>query len=356
MTKPHNRRPGYWPYYELSTKTKEDFMDESLIDIVSRYPHPNRRLSPRGCHPTHSREKLDFACFKMTSSNSTYQYAVDELKKFRHVWDEPIPTRKEIVTHMQTIDPNWLDFILATTGFSCLEALTLSNATAPLGCDSSAFETTRYSYAPQQNMTLDNFITNAASQNRTRIYLKYHITAILGHQIILAAITTPSNVHDSTILPVMIKLIQKYGFEFYGRSFLADRGYDAEENYKIIFNIGMRAIIKQRKYFSQYGKPAKDPETYRQLAALLFDPSMYAIRALIEGIFGAEETKRHQLQCRFLLETNRLNFSKFRAIAWNLGVLHRFNCANFLGIPIPSYGVSKDVSQNDNSIFQQTLA
>ena len=59
---------------------------------------------------------------------------------------------------------------------------------------------------------------------------------------------------------------------------------------------------------------------------------------LIEGIFGAEETKRHQLHCRFIREDNRLRFAKIRAIAWNIKVLNRFECASNLRIPIPSYG------------------
>ena len=53
---------------------------------------------------------------------------------------------------------------------------------------------------------------------------------------------------------------------------------------------------------------------------------------------GSEETRRHQLHCRFVLEDNRRQFAKGRAIAWNIRVLNRFECANRLNIPIPSYG------------------
>ena len=45
---------------------------------------------------------------------------------------------------------------------------------------------------------------------------------------------------------------------------------------------------------------------------------------MIEGIFGAEEAKRHQLHCRFLKEDNRIRFGKIRSITWNLKVLNRF--------------------------------
>ena len=59
---------------------------------------------------------------------------------------------------------------------------------------------------------------------------------------------------------------------------------------------------------------------------------------MIEGVFGAEEAKRHQLHCRFIREDNRLRFAKIRAIAWNIKVLNRFECASKLWIPIPTYG------------------
>ena len=45
---------------------------------------------------------------------------------------------------------------------------------------------------------------------------------------------------------------------------------------------------------------------------------------MIEGVFGAEEAKRHQLHCRFIREDNRLRFAKIRAIAWNIKVINRF--------------------------------
>ena len=69
-------------------------------------------------------------------------------------------------------------------------------------------------------------------------------------------------------------------------------------------------------------------------AAGIFDEREYKKRSLIEGIFGAEATKLHQLHCRFLIESNQRRFSKIRTIAWNLKVLNRFRCANKLGIPI----------------------
>ena len=58
---------------------------------------------------------------------------------------------------------------------------------------------------------------------------------------------------------------------------------------------------------------------------------------MIEGIFGAEEAKNHQLHCRFLKEENRIRFGTMRAIGWNISVLNRSVCANKIGAKIPTY-------------------
>lgn len=52
----------------------------------------------------------------------------------------------------------------------------------------------------------------------------------------------------------------------------------------------------------------------RKKAAGMFDRAEYPLRSLIESIFGAEETRRHQLYCRFIRENNRRRFGKDRAI------------------------------------------
>jgi hypothetical protein len=61
---------------------------------------------------------------------------------------------------------------------------------------------------------------------------------------------------------------------------------------------------------------------------------------LIEGIFGAEEAKHHQLYCRFRLENNHKRFGLIKAIGWNLEVLNMLQCANKLGIKVTPYAIS----------------
>ena len=51
----------------------------------------------------------------------------------------------------------------------------------------------------------------------------------------------------------------------------------------------------------------------RAKGAELFDPAEYAKRGMIEGIFGAEEAKNHQLHCRFIKEGNMRGLARFAA-------------------------------------------
>ena len=57
----------------------------------------------------------------------------------------------------------------------------------------------------------------------------------------------------------------------------------------------------------------------RRKAARLFNRDEYPLRDLIEGIFGAEERRRHRLHCRFVRTDNRLRFAKGRAIHGTCG-------------------------------------
>src|SRR2546423_869426 len=58
-----------------------------------------------------------------------------------------------------------------------------------------------------------------------------------------------------------------------------------------------------------------------------------------EGIIGAEETEHHQLYCRFRLKNNQKRFGLIKALAWNLEVLNRLQCANKLGINVTQYAI-----------------
>ena len=155
-----------------------------------------------------------------------------------------------------------------------------------------------------------------------------------GHKLssLIRVTVTYHPLNDTTMLPVMLDTMRRQRLDLSGRFFDGDKGYDSDENCEMLFEMGFIPNIKQRKDAVNRGKPS------RSKAARLFDQNEYRKRGMIEGVFGAEEAKRHQLHCRFIREDSRLRFAKIRAIAWNIKILNRFECASKLRIPIPTYG------------------
>jgi hypothetical protein len=110
----------------------------------------------------------------------------------------------------------------------------------------------------------------------------------------------------------MLNRLKKYRLDLAGSIFNADKAYDGERNFESLFGICVLPNIKQRTN----AKKGKN----RKKAAKIFNASIYHYRGLIEGIFGAEENKHHQLYCRFRLKNNQKRFGLIKSIAWNLQV------------------------------------
>ena len=171
-------------------------MKSTLIEVIRDNPCPRSKDSNRGRPPIHSKGKLDFACLLMIARQKTYRGMKSNMRDMRTPWDsEPVPDHTTLVRHLQTIPKDWLDRILAETARRCIIAA--GRATGPLGADSNGVETTRYEAVTRPNKKERDFVETLQKQ-----YLKYHIVAILGLQIILTAFTTASNVNDTTMLPV----------------------------------------------------------------------------------------------------------------------------------------------------------
>ena len=130
----------------------------------------------------------------------------------------------------------------------------------------------------------------------------------------------------------MLNRLKKYGVDLAGSIFNADKAYDGERNFESLFGICVLPNIKQRTN----AKKGKN----RKKAAKIFDASIYHYRGLIEGIFGAEEAKHHQLYCRFRLKNNQKRFGLIKSIGWNIEVLNRLQCANKLGLKVTRYAIS----------------
>lgn len=147
------------------------------------------------------------------ASNDTYRQTESDLSEMDTPWKhEPVPDHTTLVRHMQTIPYDWLDTILAETAHRCLAEVGM--ATAPLAADSSGVETTRYEEVERPSKKAQDFVKTAQ-----KTYWKYHITAIVGLQMVLCAFGTPGNVQDTTMLPVMLEEIKRRGFRFKGRFF-----------------------------------------------------------------------------------------------------------------------------------------
>ena len=249
-------------------------MIRTLIRLVQERPCPRPKKGERGRPPVHIREKLDFLLLLMMADDDTYRGIVADLKSMRRSWDdEPVPVRTTLVRHAQTVPEEWLKHVLAETARLCLKEV--GDATGPLAADSSGMETTRYGMAGRPNKKKRDFV-----MTRQKIYWKYHIAAILGLYIILAAVGTPGSVNDSIKLPTMLRKIRRHGFDVSGRFFNADRGYDSDDNCKELFWMGMIPNIKQRKDAENRDKPNG------RKAAEMFDGVVYHLRGMMYGVFG----------------------------------------------------------------------
>ena len=325
----HTRRPDYWTYYHLGHSSETSFMIETVANLVREHPCPRQEKGNRGRPPVHSKDKLDFICILMVAWHKTSRDMESDLSVINIPWwnGEPVPDHTTISRHLQAIPYGWLTAMLARTARLCMAEA--GGATGPLGADSSGVETTRYETVVRPLKREKDFVEMAQKE-----YLKYHIVAVLGLQIILESEITPGNVNDVTMLPPMLGEMGRQGLSPGLPVFHADRGYDSNYNCQILFEMGITPNIKQRSGSVNRGKP------YRSRAAKIFDEEEYHQRGMIEGVFGGEESKRHQLHCRFILPDNRRRFGKIRAIAWNIKVLNRFRCARIRGIEIPTYGTA----------------
>ena len=248
----HKRREGYWQYYELAKEIESSHLKRVLIEAILENPCPRPENDNRGRPPIHSKDKLDFACLLMMADNNTYRGIESDLRDMRTPWGgEPVPDHTTLVRHFQTLPADWLDLILAETAHRCIREA--SRATGPLGVDSSGAETTRYEDVERPDRKRRDFV-----ETRQKTYWKYHITAILGLQIVLAAFTTPGNVSDTTMLPVMLDEIKRRGFDFARHFFNGDKAYDSDENCEKLFWMGMIPQHQAEKGCRQPGQALQE--------------------------------------------------------------------------------------------------
>jgi hypothetical protein len=306
---------------------------KNIVSLVKENPPPtSKKKSNRGRKPVHSWEKLVCICILMVVFGLTYRDIQNTGPSLNLPWNnEPYPDHTWISRTFKKIPLQYLEEMLTRSAYLCLNESGWKKGI--LASDSTGVETDRYGYEIRPVKSKRKFEKIMVKQ-----YLKWHVTAILDHLIILNTRVTSSKTHDSPVLRTMLNRLKKCGVDLAGSIFNADRGYDGNKNFQSVFGMNMLPNIKQRKNAkNKYSNKNK----YRMKGAKIFNASIYRYRGLIEGIFGAEETEHHhQLYCTFRLKNNQKRFGLIKSIGWNLEVLNRLQCANKLGIKMTPYAIS----------------
>ena len=111
----------------------------------------------------------------------------------------------------------------------------------------------------------------------------------------------------------------------------ADAGFDCEELYEKCFSMGIKPVIKQRKYDRKARK-------YRGKAREIFDEEIYKrYRGIIEGIFGGLETRR-LLFTRYKKKSMRMKHIIAMAIVHNINTYMAISLFILIFSTIPIFG------------------
>ncbi len=326
MSKDHRRRDGYWKYYHLAHTQEKDSIVANIVSLVKENKPPVKpKRTRRGRKPVHSWEKFVCICIIMVIMGYSLRDMQNNVPSLNLPWNiyEPYPDHSTIHKAFQRLDEDYLDFILEKAAYLCITEVSWKKGV--LGSDSSGVETDRYEIVERPDKKRGGF-----KEVRKQISLKYHIVAILDYLIILRAKITSQRRSDSPVLRSLLKKFEKMK----GSIFDADRGYDGEANFKLVFELLMLPNIKQRLLQKGPKGVGHKRLRYRSKAKKMFDEGVYHYRGMIEAIFGAEETDNHNLNTAFRIKENQERWGKILAIGWNLKVLNRLHAAKSLGIEV----------------------
>ena len=244
----HHRRDGYWKSYHLAHTRELDAIAGGIVSLVKESKPPVQyKKTRRGRKPVHSREKLVCICLLMIVMGYTFRDMQNYVPKLNLPWDEPYPDHSTIHRAYQEMPQEYLDALLERTAQLCMEESGWSKGL--LASDSSGVETDRYEEVVRPNKKERRF-----EKVKRLFYLKYHIIAILDHLIILRARVTSYRVNDSPVLRSMLRRFPSLP----GSIFNADRGFDAEANFKRVYELLMHPNIKQ--IARQKGPERKGPQ------------------------------------------------------------------------------------------------
>jgi len=306
----HKRRDRYWQLYDLAHSKELPEVIDKLARLVEEAgdPWPKAR---RGRRPVHSASKMVVICILTVILGTSYRNMETLLHLLRLPWQEPVPDHSTIQEAFKRIPEAYLNKLLSRSAELCIAEA--GWARGIVAADSTGVETDRY-----------ETVEVKMKKGRRRISIKYHVTAILDYNIILAAKMTSQGTADSPTLRWMFKDLP----QMEGSIFNGDKAYDSDRNCMLIYAKGMKPNIKQREK-----EGTNRGLRFRRKAAKEFNDAFYRYRGLVEGIFGAEESE-HGLKTRCRLRATQRRWGIARAIGHNLAVLNRLRCAKQLNIEL----------------------
>jgi len=320
----HHRRDGYWKAYHLAHTLELDSVVENIIGLVKENKPPVKvRYTRRGRKTIHSWEKLVCICILMVILSLSFRDMQNTVPMLRLPWSEPYPDHSTIHRSYQKIPLEYLESMLDRAAQLCIKEAGWTKGL--LASDSSGVETDRYETVVRPSKKKRLF-----EEMKRRLYLKYHIIAILDHLIILKAKITSYRCADSPILRGMLKHFRALP----GCIFNADKAFDAEDNFKRLYQLLMHPNIKQRVVLKQPRGKGRKRLHYRSEARKEFNEELYHYRGMIEAIFGGEESDAHNLYTRLRKNENQQKWGLILATGWNLKVLNRLRCIKHLGTEV----------------------
>ena len=156
---------------------------KNIVSLVKEYPPVRpKKKSTSGKKPIHSWEKLVCICILMVVFGSTYRNIQNVVPSLNLPWNEPYPDHTWISRTFKKIPLIYLECILLSSAYLCLKESDWRKGI--LASDSTGVETDRYDYEVRFVKSKRKFEKILVKQ-----YLKWHITAILDHLIILGTTT-----------------------------------------------------------------------------------------------------------------------------------------------------------------------
>ena len=174
------RRDGYWAEYHESCASKKDFAIDYIKDLVEKNPPPEpARKSGRGRPRVYSLAEMAIVCILMNLFNLSSRKTENVAEWWELDLGGRVPDHSTIARAHRDLDAEWLEKTVALTAEACLKQAGVDKHVS--AADSTGSETDRYEDSVRLNKK-----TGKETVVRVKSYLKWHVFAAVGLQVILA--------------------------------------------------------------------------------------------------------------------------------------------------------------------------